>query len=91
MEVTKTIAEHTVPEEIQVSAIKSITFIPGNLVVVIRYLDENDEAQRVTADMADDWAALSVTKKTDWKAMFKKLVAKALGTTVDDITGDIWD
>jgi hypothetical protein len=91
MEGDKITPERVIASTTLTNTVEKITFIPGNKEVVVRCIDGNGDINEYTADVTDEWAALSVDKKTDWKNMFKKVVAIALGLTSNEITGDIWD
>ena len=91
MEAERTIPELNIPSSLSLHRVESITFLPNDKIVRVRCFDENDVIQDLEADVSDLWTNLSVTKKTDWKLMFKKIVALALAVTSGDITGDIWD
>lgn len=91
MEGERTIPEVVINSYLNVYRVESITFIPGDKIVKVRCWDENNMIQDLTADVSDEWTALSATKKADWKAMFKKAVAIAIGVAANEITGDIWD
>ncbi len=90
MKAIKSIPEEVIDAHIIDFTVKSITFIPGSFNVIVAFDDADGNPQSLTADMTAGWTALSAAKKTDWKSMFKKVVAKCLGITVGEITGDIW-
>lgn len=92
MDLNKVIPQHTEPETTLNNHIESITFVPQNKYVYVYYIDgTTGEPKSASADLTDDWAALSQTKKDDWKAMFKKIVALAFDALTTEVTGDIWD
>lgn len=91
MQGDKTIPERTIPSTSVTNTVERVIFFPSNKVVTIRCVNDNGEINDYEADMTTVWQALGVDKKADWKLMFKKVVAIALGLTSNDITGDIWD
>ena len=92
MEGTLNIGEVTIPAEVLTgSTVTAITFVPQDKIVKLTVNDSNNIIRDITADMTDEWVALSTTKKTDFKAIMKKVVAIAFGTTAGEITGEIWD
>lgn len=91
MKAIKSIPEETVDAHIIDYTVKSITFIPGSFNVILAFDDADGNPQTLTADMTAGWAALNAAKKTDWKSMFRKIVAKCLGITVGEVVDDIWN
>jgi hypothetical protein len=94
MEGIRTIPEVVIPSKPDRFMVRAILFRPQDMkVLVILISIDNPELPEVQieVDLTDEWAALTTTRKNNWKAMFKTIVTKATGLSANEITGDIWD
>ena len=91
---TKTTAEVIIPPKQDEFRVFEISFFPQNKTVRVRtILNESTlpEEKDIRIDISDEWDALSGSRRSNWKAMFKIIVAKAMKITSGEIDGEIWD
>jgi hypothetical protein len=90
----KVTPEKIIPQQQDEFRVYEIAFRPQKKEVVVKViLNESTlpEEKHITIDISDEWAALTSARRSNWKAMFKVIVAKATNVAPNEITGDIWE
>ena len=90
----KVTPEKIIPQKQDEFRVYEIAFHPQRKEVVVKViLNESTlpEEIHMKVDISDEWAALTVARRNNWKAMFRIIVAKAVKVATNEITGDIWE
>jgi hypothetical protein len=94
MQGIKTTPEEIIPQKQEEFRVLEIVFRPQRKIVIVKLLLNEStlpEEKHIKVDVSDEWVSLTLTRRNNWKAMFKVIVAKAVNMASNEITGEIWD